>query len=127
MHQRLISRSWPAVLASVIVIAGAPALAQPVSARDAALHARLLTLDTHLDTPANLERGGWDIMRAHPEEGPFSQVDVPRMRSGGLDGGFWVIFTPQGADAGRVCGVARHGAGPSGKDPRDGRWQQGHL
>ena len=97
MHQRLISRSWPAVLASVIVIAGAPALAQPVSARDAALHARLLTLDTHLDTPANLERGGWDIMRAHPEEGPFSQVDVPRMRSGGLDGGFWVIFTPQGA------------------------------
>ena len=114
MHQRLISRSWPAVLASVIVIAGAPALAQPVSARDAALHARLLTLDTHLDTPANLERGGWDIMRAHPEEGPFSQVDVPRMRSGGLDGGFWVIFTPQGA-------------GPSGKDPRDGRWQQGHL
>lgn len=48
MHPRLI---WPAVLASVLVMAGSPALAQPVSARDAALHARLLTLDTHLDTP----------------------------------------------------------------------------
>ncbi len=96
MPQPTIARIWPALVASAALIVGLPVQAQPVSARDAALHGRLLTLDTHLDTPANLERGGWDIMRAHPEEGPFSQVDVPRMRSGGLDGGFWAIFTPQG-------------------------------
>jgi len=71
--------------------------AQTVSTRqDLTLHNRLLTLDTHLDTPANLERSGWDIMQSHGAEGVFSQVDAPRMRSGGLDGGFWVIFTPQG-------------------------------
>jgi membrane dipeptidase len=84
------------LLAGLVVMSSSAAMAQGVSAADAKLHARLLTLDTHLDTPANLERGGFDIMRAHPEQGPFSQVDVPRMRAGGLDGGFWVIFTPQG-------------------------------
>lgn len=84
------------LLAGLVVMSSSAAMAQAVSSSDARLHARLVTLDTHLETPANLERGGFDIMRAHPEQGPFSQVDVPRMRAGGLDGGFWVIFTPQG-------------------------------
>jgi membrane dipeptidase len=26
----------------------------------------------------------------------YTQVDLPRMRKGGLDGGFWAIYTPQG-------------------------------
>jgi membrane dipeptidase len=60
------------------------------------LHERLLTLDTHLDTPANLASPGWDIMRRHDVRVDLSQVDYPRMVSGGLDGGFWAIYTPQG-------------------------------
>ena len=85
-------------LAGLALLASATqVIAQDVPSRqDRALHSRLLTLDTHLDTPANLERSGWDIMQSHADQGMFSQVDVPRMRSGGLDGGFWVIFTPQG-------------------------------
>lgn len=71
-------------------------LAGAATAQEASLHRRLLTLDTHLDTPANLERSGWDILSANTAEGPFSQVDVPRMRRGGLDGGFWVLYVPQG-------------------------------
>lgn len=71
-------------------------LAGAVAAQEGGLHRRLLTLDTHLDTPANLERSGWDILRSNAAEGPFSQVDVPRMRQGGLDGGFWVLYVPQG-------------------------------
>ena len=61
-----------------------------------ALHERLLVLDTHLDTPANLPRAGWDIAARHDAARDFSQVDLPRMIEGGLDGGFWVIYTPQG-------------------------------
>ena len=60
------------------------------------IHERLLTLDTHLDTPANLRRSGWNILERHDVREDFSQVDVPRMIEGGLDGGFWVIYTPQG-------------------------------
>lgn len=61
-----------------------------------ALHERLMVLDTHLDTPANLPRAGWDIAARHDHAADYSQVDLPRMIEGGLDGGFWVIYTPQG-------------------------------
>lgn len=59
------------------------------------VHERLLTLDTHLDTPAAFG-GSWDIMARHHWAEDLSQVDYPRMRIGGLDGGFWAVYTPQG-------------------------------
>jgi membrane dipeptidase len=58
------------------------------------IHQRLICLDTHLDTPARFAWPGWDIMQRHAA--PLSQVDYPRMVEGGLDGGFWAIFTAQG-------------------------------
>ncbi len=62
-----------------------------------ALHDRLLTLDTHLDTPANLvQPRGFDITERHDVNRDGSQVDLPRMKEGGLDGGFWAIYTGQG-------------------------------
>lgn len=60
------------------------------------LHDDLLTLDTHLDTPRLLEQADFDITSRYDAMKDFSQVDLPRMREGGLDGGFWVIYTPQG-------------------------------
>jgi membrane dipeptidase len=66
------------------------------SARARAIHERIIVLDTHLDTPANFSRPGWDIMDRHSYETDRSQVDYPRMVEGGLDGGFWAIFTAQG-------------------------------
>ena len=62
----------------------------------ASFHQRLLTLDSHLDTPASLARPGWRIEDRHKPDQDFSQVDLPRMKAGGLDGGFWAIYTPQG-------------------------------
>src|ERR1700709_1098133 len=71
-----------------------PALAKPGAT--AALHQRLICLDTHLDTPASLARPGWDILKRHTQPDDFTQVDYPRMVEGGLDGGFFAIYTPQG-------------------------------
>ncbi|MBP8234996.1 dipeptidase [Rhizorhabdus sp.] len=59
-------------------------------------HQAMLTLDSHLDTPASLDLPGWRIEDAHDVDIDFTQVDLPRMRKGGLDGGFWVVYTPQG-------------------------------
>ncbi len=60
------------------------------------LHQSLLTLDAHLDTPALFHRQDY----AFSARGSFSEngtnVDLPRLQEGGLDGGFWVIFTAQG-------------------------------
>ena len=68
----------------------------PAAEDSRAIHERLLTFDTHLDTPSSLRRPGWSIMDRHDVKEDFTQVDQPRMVEGGLDGGFWVIYTPQG-------------------------------
>jgi len=67
-----------------------------VSEDPRAIHEALLTLDSHLDTPLDLERPGWDIMQRHDVADDLSQVDLPRMTEGGLDGGFFAIFIGQG-------------------------------
>jgi len=59
------------------------------------LQNRLLTLDSHLDTPANFHRPDFNIMHRH-DHNALSQVDHPRMHEGALDGGFWAIYTGQG-------------------------------
>ena len=64
-------------------------------ARAATLQKKLLTLDSHLDTPANFHREGFDIAQRH-DHNALSQVDLPRMREGALDGGFFAIYTDQG-------------------------------
>jgi membrane dipeptidase len=87
--------------AMLLTLAGAAGAAPPadgprVTPAARTLHEQLLTLDTHLDTPANLPLTGWDIARRHDVRRDGSQVDLPRMVEGGLDGGFWAIYTPQG-------------------------------
>jgi membrane dipeptidase len=82
------------ILNGVAVLALAPGLAR--AATDArALHKKLICMDTHLDMPANLARPGWNVMDRHDVDLDFTQVDYPRMVEGGLDGGFFSIYTPQ--------------------------------
>jgi len=81
-------------------LAGAPlagaAQTAAVSKADRVLHESLVVLDTHFDTPANLGRPGWNVMDRHDVLVDGSQVDYPRLVEGGVDGGFFAIFTPQG-------------------------------
>jgi membrane dipeptidase len=88
-----------AVALALSLAAVAPALAQTapggVSKADRALHESLIVLDTHFDTPANLGRAGWNIMDRHDVLIDGTQVDYPRMVEGGVDGGFFAIYTPQ--------------------------------
>lgn len=87
-------------LAAVLAAAALPAFAltaeAPVTPAVKAVHDRMMVLDTHLDTPTHFARPGWSIMDRHTPEGDQSQVDYPRMVEGGLDGGFWSVYTPQG-------------------------------
>lgn len=69
-----------------------------LAARATALHARIFSIDTHLDTPSlSLARPGWDIAGRHDPLTDGSQVDFPRMREGGLKSGVFVVFVPQAA------------------------------
>jgi membrane dipeptidase len=87
----------PALLAALGLTLAIPASAQEaVAPLDREFHERILTLDTHLDTPALFERPKWDFDEWHNVHWDNSQVDIPRMEQGGLDGGFFVIYTAQG-------------------------------
>lgn len=72
------------------------ALKEGVSKADMAAHQKMLILDTHLDTPEHFARPGWSMLDGHGVSVDGTQVDLPRMKAGGLDGGFFVIYTGQG-------------------------------
>jgi membrane dipeptidase len=99
------NHAWRSLLAATALAwAGTAPAASPPSATQA-LHRSLLTLDTHLDTPALFSVAGWSILDRHDVAKDGSQIDLPRMLEGGLDGGFWATYTSQGplTDAGRAA------------------------
>lgn len=57
------------------------------------IHANCLTIDTHCDTPMQMIKPGFNIRDEH--KAPKSRVDLPRMKSGGLDAMFFAVFTGQ--------------------------------
>lgn len=57
-----------------------------------ALHSRVLTLDTHVDI-----RDGFATERMDPGGFTSAQVDLPKMRAGGLDAAFFIVYVGQGA------------------------------
>jgi membrane dipeptidase len=78
------------------LLLAAPLQDDPVAPADRLAHDQMLILDTHLDTPELFEHPGWEFDRWHDRDFDKSQVDIPRMEQGGLDGGFFVIYTGQG-------------------------------
>lgn len=74
-------------------------------ARAAAIHARVLTIDTHIDIPPDFGTAAYDVLKARP---PRQKIDLPGMESGGLDAAFFVVYVPQrGRDpAGHARAVA---------------------
>jgi membrane dipeptidase len=90
--------------ATLMAVAVAVAMAQPqgeqeLMARARAIHERVITLDTHNDIdPENFTRGCNYTMRL------TNQVNLPKMKEGGLDVSFMIVYVgqsnpPQVADA----------------------------
>lgn len=71
------------------------------------LHQSLTVYDSHLDIPAAFHSSDYDFSKRGSYETDGTQVDLPRMNEGGLDGGFWVIYTPQGPLAAPAYQAAR--------------------
>ncbi len=98
------------LLALPLLFALTGAADDEVSAEDRLIHEQMLVLDTHLDTPEFFEHPGWRFDRSHPWRFDKSQLDRPRMEAGGLDGGFFVIYTSQGELTPAGYAKARDGA-----------------
>ncbi len=59
------------------------------------IHQRVLTLDTHADTPLRMIEPGFDMSERHDPRETGSKVDYPRMIEGGLDAIFFAAFVAQ--------------------------------
>ena len=64
-------------------------------ARALAIHDRVLTVDTHADTPLRMIEPGFDMAERHDPNETGSKVDYPRMKEGGLDAIFFATFVAQ--------------------------------
>ncbi|HYD14729.1 MAG TPA: membrane dipeptidase [Allosphingosinicella sp.] len=84
------------MLASPIAAQRAPQAQPRLTGRERAAHERLIVIDTHLDIADHFDDGRWDFAARHRYAEDGTQVDLPRMREGGMDGGFFVIYTAQG-------------------------------
>ena len=102
------AQHWFAWIAhGLVLMLGSSAVADDAVAD--AIHDRLLTLDSHIDTPSVMARGGFDIEVRHDVSRDRSQVDLPRLREGGIDAGFFIVFIPQGAlDAAGFAAAKEH-------------------
>ena len=59
------------------------------------IHNRVLTVDTHADTPLRMIEPGFDMAEHHDPKETGSKVDYPRMKEGGLDAIFFAAFVAQ--------------------------------
>jgi membrane dipeptidase len=60
------------------------------------IHHKILTIDSHNDTPMHLMDTGFDISKRHDPVKDHSRVDFPRMKEGGMDASFFAVFVSQG-------------------------------
>ena len=84
-------------LALAAAVAGGCALGTPeeraeraLTNRATAIHERVLTLDSHIDIPLDFATRAVD-----PGVSGDFQVDLPKMRAGGLDAGFFIVYVGQ--------------------------------
>ncbi len=87
------------LFAVLIVVGGSQAGGKTLSVEEHArlLHSRILSVDTHCDTPMRLLRPGFNIAERHDPAGRNSgKIDLPRMREGRLDAEFFAAFVGQG-------------------------------
>jgi membrane dipeptidase len=56
------------------------------------IHASIITIDTHCDTPMEFSNGDFDLGKIHDD----GCVDFPRMIAGGLHAEFFAVFIGQG-------------------------------
>lgn len=68
---------------------------QELVVRALKIHDRILTVDTHADTPLRMIEPGFDMADQHDPYETGSKVDYPRMKKGGLDAIFFASFVAQ--------------------------------
>ncbi len=81
------------MILSVAIQVSAQNRSNPTEDEVRRVHELALTIDTHCDTPMDMLERGFDIGKRNST----GEVDLPRMKEGGLDAMFFAMFTSQEA------------------------------
>ncbi len=84
------------VLLSLLLLLSCASSEERMEQKAAAIHAEILTIDSHVDTPLMLGREGFDISQRNDPRDGGGKLDFPRMKEGGLDAAFFAVFLGQG-------------------------------
>lgn len=79
-----------------LLLAASAQPAETLQQRAARIHQRILTIDTHVDTPLHMLNRDFDVSQRHEPRERGAKLDFPRMREGGLDAAFFAVFLGQG-------------------------------
>ncbi len=80
----------------IIPLTGAVQTDQSILDKAKKIHEKILTVDTHTDTPMMLRSPSFDIGKSNDPRKRGGKVDFPRMKDGGLDAVFFAVFIGQG-------------------------------
>ena len=80
------------IAASILMFSSCDRNGGDLARKAGRIHASIMTIDTHCDTPMEFAEGDFDLGTRH-EKGC---VDFPRMKEGGLHGEFFAVFLAQG-------------------------------
>ncbi len=80
----------------IFPLAGSAKTDQSILENARKIHERILTIDTHTDTPMMLRSPSFDIGKSNDPKKRGGKVDFPRMKEGGLDAVFFAVFVGQG-------------------------------
>ena len=81
------------LLLCIALVTAVSAMGEVPESKVHEIHEKVLTVDTHCDTPMALLNHHFDIGKRN--EAPANRVDFPRMKEGGLDAMFFAAFTGQ--------------------------------
>lgn len=86
------------IVVTIFIVSPACAFSadDPLAEKAAMLHRRMVTIDSHNDTPLRMQQHGFNMAVRHDPYAEYSKVDFPRMEEGGLDGAFFAVFVSQG-------------------------------
>src|SRR5210317_1795111 len=73
-----------------------PITEESVAEKAKRIHDKVLTIDSHTDTPLWMTREGFDIGVNNTVITRGSKVDLARMEEGGLDAAFFAVFVGKG-------------------------------
>lgn len=90
-----LKKAIPAILGLFILFACTSA-EERLEQRAEEIHAEVLTLDSHVDTPLMLGRDEFDIGEHNDPHDGGGKLDFPRMEEGGLDAVFFAVYLGQG-------------------------------